>query len=175
MEEIWKDVVGYEGKYQVSNLGNVRNSKGKILKPQERRHGYLSVWLYGGDHLKGRTGKAFSIHRIVAEAFLTRPNGCNEVNHKDECKQNNCADNLEWCTHKENSAYGNRPKTISEKNTNGKRSKSVAQYTLDGVLICVFPSLQEAGRYGFHAGNICNCAKGHPRYSHAYGYVWKYV
>ena len=174
MEEIWKDVVGYEGLYQVSNLGNVKSKRG-LLKPQVRQHGYLSVWLYGRGGICGRSGKQFSVHRIVAEAFLQNPNGYTEVNHKDECKTNNRAENLEWCSHVQNSNHGTRGRRIGLANTNGKRSRPIAKYTMSGKLVRVFPSLQEAGRCGYAAENVCRCAKGSNSYSHAYGYLWRYV
>lgn len=171
MEEIWKDIDGYDGKYQVSNLENVRRAGKHRLKPQSRKHGYLSVWLYDGHNRATQV----SIHRLVANAFVPNPNGLKEINHLDECKQNNRADNLAWCSHRENCAYGSRPKRISMANTNGKRSRAIAQYTLNGELVSVYPSLQEAGRHGFYASNICKCANGDPKYAHAHGYVWKYV
>lgn len=174
MEEIWKDVVGYAGLYQVSNLGNVKSKRG-LLKPQPRQHGYLAVWLYGHGNSAKHKGKQFAVHRLVAEAFIPNPNAYSEVNHKDERKTNNCADNLEWMSHQQNSAFGTRGKRIGKANTNGKKSKPIAQYTRDGELLRVFPSLQEATRNGFNASNICNCAKGHPRYSQAYGYIWRYL
>ena len=174
MEEVWKPVVGYEDLYEVSNLGNVRGRRG-VLNPQPRRHGYLSVWLYGNGGSAKRDGKQFSVHRLVAEAFIPNPNGCDEVNHKDECKTNNCVDNLEWLSHRDNTLYGTGIQRRVKKQTNGKRSKPIAQYTLGGELLAIFPSLHEASRSGFDASNICNCAKGHPRYSSAYGYIWRYV
>ena len=171
MEETWKDVVGFDGLYQVSNLGNVKNKNGRLLKPQQRRHGYLSVWLYGKDHLRGRNGKAFSIHRIVAEAFLLNPNNLLEVNHKDENKQNNCVDNLEWCSHKENSNHGTRGKRIGAANKNGKQSKAVYQYLPDGTLVGTYPSMAEMQRQtGYCKGNIWKQMNG--IYKTAYGYVW---
>ena len=168
--ETWKPINGYEGLYEVSDLGNVRRD-GRVLKPQSRRHGYLSVWLYG----VGDRRKQFSIHRLVAEAFCENPNNYSEVNHLDENKQNNRADNLEWCSHKQNSSYGSRRAKISEKNTNGKQSKQIAQYTKNGDLVKVFPSLAQANREGFASGNICRCAQGSKSYTHAYGYLWRYV
>ena len=171
MNEIWKDIDGYAGKYQVSNEGNVRRVSKRTLKPQKRRHGYLSVWLYDGHNHAIQV----SVHRLVASAFVPNPNGYLEVNHKDENKQNNRADNLEWCTRSENCLYAGRSKRIAEKNTNGKKSKPIVQLTLDGEVVRVFPSLQEAGRNGYAASNICRCAQGHPNYPNAYGYVWKYL
>lgn len=171
MEEIWKDIDGYGGKYKVSNFGNVSGVRKNILKPQKRGQGYLSVWLYDGHN----NAKQESVHRLVAQAFIPNPQNLLEVNHKDENKENNKVDNLEWCTRKENCVYGDRPKRIAEKNTNGKKSKPIAQLTLSGDVVRVFPSLQEASRNGYAASNICRCAKGNPHYSHAYGYVWKYL
>lgn len=166
MEEIWKDVVGFEGLYQVSNLGNVRSER-KVLKPLKRRHGYLSVFLYDrkGDY------KQVSIHRLVAEAFIPNPNGYAEVNHKDECKTNNVATNLEWCTHKQNSSHGTRGERIGKANKNGKRSKPVVAIDMFGNVAFEFPSIQEANRNGFDASAVCISAKtGAARC----GYLWRY-
>lgn len=165
-----KDVVGFEGLYEVSDLGKVRNAKTlRALKPQVRQHGYLSVWLYG------ETTKQKSIHRMVAEAFCPNPNKKSEVNHKNEDKTDNRAENLEWVTHKENSQYGTRPMRIGSKHHNGKLSRAIEQYSFDGKLIATYESLAEAERQtGYAKGNICRCAKGDPKYSHAYGFLWRY-
>lgn len=107
-EEIWKDVVGFEGKYQVSNLGNVRSLNYKRLRiikeisSAKERDGYLYVTLYSG-HCKQHHKK---VHRLVAEAFIPNPEKLPEVNHKDESKKNNRLNNLEWCTSKYNINYG---------------------------------------------------------------------
>lgn len=107
-KEIWKNVLGFEGKYQVSNLGNVRSLNykrsgfSKELSPAKEKDDYLYVTLYSGNckqyHKK--------VHRLVAEAFIPNPEKLPEVNHKDEDKQNNRLDNLEWCTSKYNINYG---------------------------------------------------------------------
>lgn len=190
MKDIWKPVVGFEGKYEVSNLGRVRSidhevscvrdgihmkyvRKGTILTPQPRRHGYLSVWLYGNGGVSGRSGKQYSVHRIVAEAFLPNPSGCEEVNHINEDKTDNRVCNLEWCTHRENSNRGTRPQRIGVAHTNGKKSKAVSQYTADGVFVCTYSSFHEAGRQGYGITNIWNCAAG--KQALAYGYMWKYA
>lgn len=172
--EIWKDVKGYEGLYQVSNLGNVRSERG-ILKPQVRQHGYLGVMLYYRGGHKTRHFKQFSVHRLVAEAFIPNPYGYAEVNHIDENKTNNRADNLEWVSHFQNCHHGTAIERRVEKQTNGKLSKAIDQYTLDGKFVAHYPSLAEANRQtGFAQGNICRNLKGDPHYSHAYGYVWRY-
>ena len=122
MEEIWKDIPDFEGLYQVSNLGNVRvldryvNSairnndkvkrKGKILKQYNKR-GYLQVSL-----IKNHKRYYFSVHRLVAMAFLPNPDNLPQVNHKDENPLNNNLFNLEWCTAKYNCNYGNRNSKI---------------------------------------------------------------
>ena len=111
-EEIWRPVVGYEGLYEVSNTGRVRSldryvrrnyfKKGRILKLNDRR-GYLFVELC----LNNKT-KNFSVHRLVAQAFIPNPDNLPQVNHIDEDKLNNRVENLEWCDSKYNSNYGTR-------------------------------------------------------------------
>lgn len=120
MEE-WKDIVGYEGRYQVSNLGRVKSLKRKvgvknrstpekILKEHLQKEGYYTVVLY-----KNGEPRRLSVHRIVAEAFLYNPNNYPVVNHKDENKGNNNVNNLEWCTVIYNMNYGTVGKRIAEK------------------------------------------------------------
>ena len=110
MVEIWKDIKGYEGLYQVSNLGRVKSlRKNIIMKEALKEERYLSITLH-----KNKTRKSFYIHRLVAQAFVSNPNNYPEVNHKDENKQNNQMDNLEWCTPKYNANYGTRNKRLSE-------------------------------------------------------------
>lgn len=108
-EEIWKDVVGYEGIYKVSNLGNVkslhwRNSfDERIMTPHLLGRGYYFV------NLRNKSkGKSKLVHRLVAQAFIPNPNNYPCVNHKDENKLNNCVDNLEWCSYLYNNTYGKR-------------------------------------------------------------------
>lgn len=183
MSELWKDVYGYENSYEVSSEGRVRSKQrlvrknencsywvnGKILKPQKRRHGYLSVWL-----CSGTSKQQASVHRLVAEAFCKREDGQDEVNHLNENKQDNRASNLAWCTKQENCSYGSRGATISRKNTNGKRSKHVKQYTLSGEFVAEYPSIHEAYRQtGIHVGCIHSVMKGYSKQTH--GYVWSYA
>lgn len=106
MTEIWKQIKGYEGKYEVSNYGKVRSlnfnnikHKIKLLKPLNNNRGYLQVRL---------SNRWYKVHRLVAEAFIPNLNNYSEVNHIDEDKCNNRVDNLEWCSRTYNVNYGTR-------------------------------------------------------------------
>ena len=117
MEEIWKDVKGFEGFYQVSNLGRVRSLdrisvsenrsaqkiKGTIKKVKVGKNGYYMVMFY-----KDSKYKCAYVHRLVAQAFIPNPDNLPQVNHKDEIRTNNCVDNLEWCDSKYNNNYGTK-------------------------------------------------------------------
>ena len=112
MIEEFKDIVipGYEGLYQVSNLGRVRSIKRKIfVKPNVDPGGYWKVCLTNHNH----KWRQYAIHRLVASAFIPNPTGFPAVNHKDECKSNNCVDNLEWCTQAYNNRYSKSGKPLS--------------------------------------------------------------
>ena len=181
MEEIWKDIEGYEDLYQVSNMGRVRrltrnrrgknNSlnpiQGRILK-LETSSGYKRIRLY-----KNNKGKHFQIHRLVAMAFIPNPDNLPQVNHKDENRINNRVDNLEWCTQEYNINYGTGNKKRGLSNTNGKLSKPVLQYTLEGIFIKEWKSTMDVQRnLGFYHANISVCCRGKQAY--AYGFLWKY-
>lgn len=118
MSEIWRDIDGYDGKYQVSNIGRIRSTYSGtkhrivILKSMMQKNGYLYVILWKDNKKKHKL-----IHRLVALSFIENPNHYTEVNHKDENKENNIADNLEWCEHKYNMNYGNIKEKISDANS----------------------------------------------------------
>lgn len=164
MEEIWKDIEGYEDLYQVSNRGKVRSLRRNIILRQGiTSNGYKSVNLY-----KNKGYKHFRIHRLVAEAFLPNPNNLPFVNHKDENKLNNCVENLEWCDGKYNLNYGTRGKRISQ-----NKSKVVLQYSLDGTFVKEWKSTRDIQRMtGYSSGCISECCRNIRK--SAYGYLWKY-
>ena len=109
--ECWRQVVGFEGLYWVSDRGRIKNRRNKILTPCGEEGNYQIVCL----RTKERKQVTPYVHRIVAEAFLPNPGKLPQVNHKDENKMNNCPDNLEWCTASYNINYGTRNERVSKK------------------------------------------------------------
>ena len=172
--EEWRDVVGYEGLYQVSSMGRVkslerkdclgRTVKERILKSRTNRYGYMEVNLCADGKRK-----MLKVHRLVCQAFHDNPDNKPEVNHVNEDKTDNRACNLEWCTVKENNNHGTRNARIAE-----TKSKPVVQYTLNGELIKVWSSAAEAERRaGFDHSTISKVANG--KRKTAYGFRWKYI
>ena len=188
MDEIWKTIEGTNGKFSVSNLGNVRRNEHytnvrpskhlpnggmahyseKLLKGYKNRDGYMeyTLWI---DQNKALRKKG---HRLVAEAFLPNPNNLPMVNHKDENPSNNCVDNLEWCTACYNSNYGSRNQKLRE--ASGSR---IGQYTIDGKLIKVWNSISEASQsFGCKTtANIRRVCKQLPGRKTYKGYIWRYI
>ena len=164
MDEIWRDIEGYEGLYQISNKGRVKSlkwGKERILRPGIDTSGYYFVILYNDN-----VSKPFNLHRLVALAFIPNLYNKPEVNHKDENKLNNCVENLEWMTAKENSNYGTRNERISRK---------ILQYSKDGEFIKEWQSAVEVKRVlAINNSNIIQCCRGNPNHTTAGGFVWKY-
>lgn len=162
--EIWKDIKGYENIYQVSNFGNVKNTRtNRIIKSKKNSKGYMLVGLY-----KDGERKNFYVHRLVAIAFLQNPLKLQYINHKDENKENNNVDNLEWCSCSYNNNYGTRNNKVS--NANGKL---VYQYTTNGFYLRTWTTITAAEKYyNISHGKISMCCNGKRKM--AGGYVWKY-
>ena len=172
MDEVWRDIIGYEGLYQVSDCGRVKsfyNGKERLLSAGKDDDGYLYVGL-----CKDGKMKSCRVHRLVAQAFIPNPYGLPQVNHKDECKTNNVETNLEWCNNKYNINFGTRNERSAKALTNHpNKSKPVFQHTLDGSLVKSYPSANEAQRRtGYDKGHISACCNG--KRKQAYGFIWSF-
>lgn len=190
-QEIWKQIENYPN-YEISNYGRVKSKeritkakgneiihrKERILKQQITIHGYCQI------HLTNKNGtKGIFVHRLVANAFLDKIKGKNQVNHKDGNKKNNFYKNLEFCTCKENIKHAEENGLIDlekrkinmsrlGKKGYGNRKQKIKQYDLNNNFIKEFNSSREASReLGIIETAICNCVKGKSR--KAGGYIWK--
>lgn len=200
MEEIWKDIEGYEGFYQVSNLGRIKSleknikrisPKGneytvkypeKMLKQYGNHRGYLITQL-------SKSGKSESclVHRIVAQAFIPNYEDKAQINHKNCNKQDNRIENLEWVTNNENRLHAMKNGLCKGlKGKENPNSKKVNQYDLNGKLLKQWECMSDIARYYKvkNVSNISECCKRRKRkdkngkeyYSKtAYGYIWRYV
>lgn len=166
MEEIWNNIEGWPD-YQISNLGRVKSLKfnqERILKPSINKRGYKRVVL-----CNNKKQKTFQVHKLVAMAFIPNPDNLPEINHKNENPQDNRVENIEWCDRFYNINYGTRKDRIAK-----AKSKKVAQYTLDGMLVRVWESAtQIMMETGIDKTCISACARGICKKSH--GSIWKYV
>jgi len=183
-EEIWKDIPGFEGFYEISSFGRIKSFKknrdGEILKLTNKKGHYFSFVLQG----KGKERKSARIHRLVAEAFIPNPDNLPEVNHKDGNKQNNMVDNLEWCTSSHNVQHSIRmhreqlnPMIYYNQHI---KPKPIIQLQKDGSFVNRFENSAEAEKAtGVCQRNILQVANrtpfkpGHPRKS-AGGFVWRF-
>lgn len=181
MDEIWKDIEGYEGLYQVSNMGRVKslertrnmNLPGhkkpapvpeRILKFGES-HGYLAVTL-----AKGGVNRKIRVHKLVALAFIPNPDRKPDINHKDGNKHNNAVENFEWVTAKENQQHALATGLRRGEN----RRKIVNKYSRDGAFIRSWSGYVEIEQVlGFSRQMICHCCKG--RTPTAFGFVWRHA
>ena len=169
MKEVFKNVNGFESRYQVSNFGRVislnynKTGKTRELKYYDTNRGYLRVTLQSGKEIQ-----KFSVHRLVALHFCEGYFDDAVVNHIDENKHNNRADNLEWVTQKKNINSGNAilKRAISQ-------SKAVEAYDNQGNFVMKFRSTQEAERHGYCSSAVVKCCKG--KLKHYKGLVWKYA
>ena len=166
MEEIWRPINGYQGLYQVSDQGKVRSlkfGKERIMKNIRNKDGYLRIGLRkNGEH------KLYLVHRLVAQTFIQNPQNLPEVNHKDENKDNNSVQNLEWCSSKYNANFGTRNQRQAE-----KLSKPILQYTKYGAFVREWKSATDVQRnIGFFCQNISSCCNG--KCKSAYNFIWKF-
>ena len=196
ISEIWRTAV-YDGEpykgYKVSNLGrimslNYRNTgRAELMNPRKRKDGYSQVGFW-----KNGEYKTCLVHRLVAETFLPNPEGKPCINHKiegDEGKKINMVffnedgtidkekTTIEWVTYEENNNYATRNeragKAISKAMTNGKLSKPVLQFTLDGEFIREWPSTAECGRNGFNSRNVAACCRGERKSHKGFRFMYK--
>ena len=180
--EIWKNIDGTDGKYQVSNEGRVRGENG-LMSQWINKTGYMVT------HIPNCFCKSTLVHRLVAEAFIPNPDNLPQVNHKDECKTNNNVENLEYCSARYNSNYGTRNERMGAK-LKGRRpsdatimasieqhSRPVSKYSIDGEFIETYPSIAEAERNnpGVYHTNIIRCCNGSGRLKSTGGFKWKYA
>ena len=177
MKEIYKDIPGYEGKYQVSNLGNIRSlnyqntKKSKVLCPINHHGGYQIIHL-GSNKIK-------MVHTLVAEVFIENPERKKFVNHIDGNKHNNKVSNLEWVTSNENVNHAistglrDPHKNNHPKGKNVVNSRSVLQFAKDGHFIRKWDCMSDAARFiGCSPCMLVNNASGRTKSAH--GFVWKY-
>ena len=165
MEEIWKDINGFEGKNQISNLGRVKSlnyrhtNKEVILKP-------FKCSSIGNQYYKVQLlDNQYYIHRLVAQTFIPNPSNLPQINHIDENHFNNSIDNLEWCTPNHNCNHGTRITRIAS-----KLSKKVRCIELNKI----YDSAKIAAvEFNIHRTSISNCCAGHCPTCR--GYHWEYI
>lgn len=167
VDEKWKIIDGYDGKYEISNYGLVKNKNFKRsgfekLLALRTVKGYIMVGLY-----KNGKQKLEYVHRLVGKYFLENTFNYPEINHKDECKSNNCVENLEWCDRTYNINYGTAVFRCGK-----SKSKPILQYDLDGGLVKRWDRIRDAGRNGYNSSTISKCCR-NIKHTHK-GYVWKY-
>ena len=169
MEENWKDIEGYEGLYQVSNLGRVKRVKtDRVLKGYKNTCGYLIINLCENSIVSSK-----KIHRLVAQAFIPNPDNKSQVNHIDEDKTNNNIDNLEWVTAKENNNHGTRNERIGKAISKLKSIPIIATNIKTGESTEFYGARECARQLGLHQASITKVLKG--RYKQTGGYTFKYL
>ena len=191
--EIWRTAIYdgeiYEGLYKVSNLGRIlslnyhREGRAELMTPGERKDGYFQVCLR-----KNEESKTCLVHRLVAQTFLPNPENKPCINHKIQGKKGKSMNmvifnedgtidkertTIEWVTYEENNNYETRNERIAKANTNGKKSKKVLQFTLDGDLIREYPSIMECERNGFNRSSVCLCCQGKHKTHKGFRFMYK--
>lgn len=167
--EVFREIAGYEGRYQIGSRGTLWSELAKKpLRPNTDKYGYqYYVLCVNGER---KTEKA---HRLVAAAFLPNENALPSVNHKDENKANNSVENLEWCDTSYNNGYGSRNKRIGESQINHPAFSKTVLCVETGE---IFASAHEAARRtGINRGNIGSACLCRPKHNTAGGYHWRYL
>ena len=172
LQEIWKNILNYEGLYQISSHGRVKSLQKKtgflirkehILKPRVKDNGYLIVSLFKDKQMSNKY-----VHRLVAEAFIPNPSNYPCINHKDYNKTNNNVDNIEWCSYSQNNTYSN-----CQVIAGASKRIPILQCDKNGVILKEWECSLRAGQeLGFSNSNITACCRG--RANTAYGYIWRY-
>lgn len=176
MLEIWKDIEGTNGIYQVSNKGRIRSfskkMKGNILKQSSSKKGYLNVGIVYPDGKR----KTKQVHRLVAEAFISNSLKLPQVNHKDENKMNNQVDNLEWCTNQYNFDYSFKRHPDARKRWGASKNfKKINQYDKDWNFIRTWNNSAEAGRaLGINSSSIQRSCRAKRKFL-CCGYRWEFA
>lgn len=157
IEEIWKDIIGFEGSYMISSLGRVKSlnynktKKEKILKPQLDKQGYYTIGL-----CKNKKKKHYKIHRLVCQTFLHNPEKKKQVNHKNGIKNDNILENLEYMTAKENNIH--KYKVLGYKGIIDKTIYTFFNKELNIIEISTQSELRK--KYKLHKGNISSMVNG---------------
>ena len=183
MEELWRDIEGYEGLYQVSNLGRVMsyarkgNWKNRILNGSFDKNGYILVLLY-----KNNKTQCKKVHRLVAQAFIPNIENKPQVNHIDGNKENNNVNNLEWVTNKENSIHAwktglqhkHKGAFLGKSGKEHNKSKKVLQINRNTkeIITIHYGTWEASRRTNVSQKSICNCCNN--KQKTAGGYIWKY-
>lgn len=184
IEEIWVPIDGLEGYYEVSNKGHIRSldrilhgcygsmqlKRGQIMKPIKMKNGYLAQgFYYNGKH------RQYYIHRLVAKAFIPNPNNLPEINHKDENKENNCVENLEWCDHTYNIRYGGTRNKIGRTHRE-KAVRPVIQKCIDGTIFAIYRNANVAMEVTkIDASAILKVCLGRSRFNTAGSFLWEFA
>lgn len=176
--EEWRDIEGYNGKYQVSNYGRVKslrdkygNYREKILSQSKNNKGYLKVTLCKDGKIRN-----FTVHNLVGVAFVPNIDGLQCIKHKNNLRCDNNANNLEWCTKEDILQINSR--NIDYREIAKKLSKKVYQYDLNKNLIAIWSSTKECSLNGYNQGNVASCCsnffnrKGNNIYKN---YIWSYT
>lgn len=181
-EEVWKDIKGYEGLYQVSNKGRVKSlsrtvsrkrfgdyeKPESILKNQKHSGGYMKVSLCADNKITNKF-----VHRLVGEAFLEKIESQDQINHKNEDKTDNNTGNLEWCDGFYNNNYGTKTERQKDSEYLKGKMKAVRGVNIKTGETLIFESVKSTETKGFKRRGVRNCLNGENKQHH--GYRWEYI